>query len=160
MMKNISFLFMAVLFSCCTSKMTWPDLPLAEVTDVFPEADGVETIDTSFYEVKNGDKVLGTILFSSPYSDAVIGYAGATPLRIVIDASGRIVEVKVLEHQESPGYFHRVVESGLFDSWNGLTPEQALSTSVDAVSGATYTSNGVILSLRKRLNAYQRQTGK
>ncbi|MBR0072598.1 MAG: FMN-binding protein, partial [Bacteroidales bacterium] len=47
-----------------------------------------------------------------------------------------------------PGFVNRVVEGGLFDAWNGLTIDQALETEVDAVSGATFTSNGVKESLK------------
>ena len=41
-----------------------------------------------------------------------------------------------------------MVEGGLFDAWNGLTIDQALEKEVDAVSGATFTSNGVKASLK------------
>ena len=57
-------------------------------------------------------------------------------------------------------FAQHVVEGGLYEAWNGLTPDEALNKEVDAVSGATYTSNGVKKSLIARLKAYQRQLKK
>jgi len=157
-MKRISLIvLLAVLMIACGKKQNWPDLPLVEVTDAFPDATSVETIDTAYYQVKKGSAVMGVVLFSSPYSDSVMGYAGATPLRIVLDENNRIKEVKLLVNDETPRFVQRVVDGGLFEAWNGMTVDQALQASVDAVSGATYTSNGVVESLKVRLEAYKRQ---
>jgi uncharacterized protein with FMN-binding domain len=101
---------------------------------------------------------LGTVLFSSPYSDNIKGFNGPTPLLIALDAEGRIKTVALLENEETPRFAQRVVEGGLYEAWNGLTVDEALNKQVDAVSGATYTSNGVKKSLEARLKAYQRQT--
>ena len=103
---------------------------------------------------------MGTVLFSSPYSDNVKGFNGPTPLLIALDAENRIKNVVLLENQETPNFAQHVVEGGLYEAWNGLTPDEALNKDVDAVSGATYTSNGVKKSLIARLKAYQRQSKK
>ena len=143
----------------CGSKVKWPALPIEEATPYFADAAKVQTVDTAYYEVKDakGNK-LGTILFSSPYSDGVKGFNGPTPLLIALDADGRIKTVALLENEETPRFAQRVVEGGLYEAWNGLTVDEALNKDVDAVSGATYTSNGVKKSLEARLKAYQRQT--
>lgn len=157
-MKKISLtVLLAVLMIACGKKQSWPDLPLTEVTDAFPDATSVETMDTAYYQVKKGDTVVGVVLFSSPYSDSVMGYAGATPLRIVLNENNTIKEVKLLGNDDTPRFVQRVVDGGLLDSWNGMTVDQALQATVDAVSGATYTSNGVVESLKVRLEAYRKQ---
>ena len=145
----------------CGSKVKWPDLPVEEATPYFVDAAKVQTVDTAFYEIRNaqGDKV-GTLLFSSPYSDGVKGFNGPTPLIIALDAEGRIKTVTLLDNEETPRFAQRVVEGGLYEAWNGLTVDEALGKDVDAVSGATYTSNGVKKSLVARLKAYQRQLKK
>lgn len=150
-----------VAFCSCGQKVQWPDLPVSEATPYFADAAKTRTIDTAFYEIQNakGDK-LGTILFSSPYSDEVKGFNGPTPLLIVLDAEGHIKNVVLLENNETPQYAQHVVNGGLFASWDGLTVDEALSAEVDAVSGATFTSNGVKRSLIARLQAYQRQLKK
>ena len=145
----------------CGSKVKWPALPIEEATPYFADAAKVQTVDTAYYEVKDakGNK-LGTILFSSPYSDGVKGFNGPTPLLIALDADGRIKNIVLLENQETPNFAKRVVEGGLYEAWNGLTVDEALGKDVDAISGATYTSNGVKKSLVARLTAYQRQLKK
>ena len=145
----------------CGSKVKWPALPVEEATPYFADAAKVQTVDTAYYEVKDakGNK-LGTILFSSPYSDGVKGFNGPTPLLIALDADGRIKNVVLLENQETPNFAQRVVNGGLYEAWNGLTVDEALGKDVDAISGATYTSNGVKKSLVARLKAYQRQLKK
>ena len=85
------------------------------------------------------------------------GFNGPTPLLIALDAEGRIKNVVLLENQETPKFAQHVVEGGLFEAWNDLTVDEALGKEVDAVSGATYTSNGVKNSLVARLKAYQKQ---
>lgn len=138
-----------------------PELPLAEVQPYFSEAAEVQTVDTSYYQVKDADgNVIGAVLHSAPYSASVHGYNGPTPLLIALDAENRITGVALLANQETPRFAQRVADGGLYDAWNGLTVEEALAKDVDAISGATYTSNGVKQSLALRLEAYQRQLTK
>ena len=151
-------LMAASIVAFCSCGPKFPELPISEIKPYFNDAAKTKAIDTAFYEVKDakGNK-LGTVLFSSPYSDAIKGFNGPTPLLIALDAEGRIKTVTLLENEETPRFAQRVVEGGLYDAWNGLTVEEALDKQVDAISGATYTSNGVKKSLVARLKAYQRQ---
>ena len=149
------------VLALCSCGPKLPELPVAEVQPYFADAAKTKAIDTTFYEVKNAQgRKLGTVLFSSPYSDEVKGFNGPTPLLIALDADGHIKNVVLLENQETPRFAQIVVEGGLYEAWNGLTVEEALHTEVDAISGATYTSNGVKKSLVARLQAYQRQLKK
>ena len=156
--KTIGMLAAIGVLALCSCGPKLPELPVAEVQPYFADAAKTKAIDTAFYEVKNAQgRKLGTVLFSSPYSDEVKGFNGPTPLLIALDAYGRIKNVVLLENQETPRFAQIVVEGGLYEAWNGLTVEEALHTEVDAISGATYTSNGVKRSLVARLKAYQRQ---
>lgn len=95
------------------------------------------------------------ILQSKPYTDKVIGFAGPTPLEIILDASGKISEVKLLPNKDTPKYIQIAIDGGLLKVWNGLTPQEALAKKVDAVSGATFTSRGIINTVYKRLEIYE-----
>lgn len=142
----------------CRQEVKWPALPVEEATPYFSDAAKTLTIDTALYEIKDAQGAkLGTILFSSPYSDGIKGFNGPTPLLIALDAEGRIKDVVLLENQETPWYVQHVKDGGLYSEWNGLTPTEALEKNVDAISGATYTSNGVKKSLVERLKVYQKQ---
>ena len=159
--KALGAMMAASIVALCSCGPKFPELPVEEVRPYFGDAAKTKAIDTAFYEIKDakGNK-LGTLLFSSPYSDNIKGFNGPTPLLIALDAEGHIKNVVLLENQETPVYAKHVVEGGLYESWNGLTVEEALVKQVDAVSGATYTSNGVKKSLIARLEAYQRQLKK
>ncbi|MBQ3872518.1 MAG: FMN-binding protein [Bacteroidales bacterium] len=80
-----------------------------------------------------------------------IGFNGRTPVEIAL-VNGRIVYVKALQNTETPAYFNLVKESGLFEKLNGLTVDEALATELDAVSGATYSSEAVIGNIRAALS--------
>ena len=147
-------------FAQCTSYTpTEKDLPIetwTELQTAFPKAAYVELTETATYAVKNDKgKVIGTVLLSSPYSDDIKGFNGPTPLQIALDEKGKIIEVRVLNNQETPGFLNRVINAGFLNSWNGLTTKEALNKEVDAVSGATYSSNGIKNSLKARLQAIQ-----
>lgn len=145
-------------FAQCTSYTpTEKDLPVETLTELqtaFPKAAYVELMTTAKYVVKNAKgKVVGTVLLSSPYSDDINGFNGPTPLQIALDTKGKIIEVRVLDNDETPKFLQRVIDAGFLDSWNGLTVEEAINKEVDAVSGATYSSRGIQKSLKARLQA-------
>ena len=162
-MKKTKLLFAGLIialstlsFAQCTSySPTEKDLPVTTLTELqtaFPKAMYVELTETATYAVKNDKgKVIGTVLLSSPYSDNIKGFNGPTPLQIALDEKGRILEVRVLSNNETPSFLNKVVNAGFLNSWNGLTVKEALDKNVDAVSGATYSSNGIQQSLKARL---------
>ena len=80
----------------------------------------------------------------------ITGYNGPTPVEIKL-VDGVIVGVKALENTESPGFFQRVLESGLLESVVGKTAAEAAEMPLDAVSGATFSSKAVIANLRAGL---------
>lgn len=97
-------------------------------------------------------------LLSSPLCDDIIGYNAKVPIKITLDADGKIASVEMLDNRETPSFARRVEQSGLLQKWNGLTPAQAAVLDVDAVSGATYTSTAIISSVRRMTsNQVERQ---
>lgn len=156
--KTLGALMAAGVVTFCSCGPKLPELPIEDIRPYFADAAKTKAIDTAFYQVKDAKgNLIGAVLFSSPYSDEVEGFNGTTPLLIIIDAEGRIQKVVLLENQETPRFAQRVVDGGLYEAWNSLTVDEALNKDVDAISGATYTSNGVKQSLAARLKAYKRQ---
>jgi len=80
----------------------------------------------------------------------VIGYKGPVPVQISIK-NGKVESVIALENEETPRFFDRAAV--ILDSWNGLKVDKAKELKVDAVSGATYTSNAIIENVRLGLEA-------
>ena len=137
------------------------DFPLSDssqcvITDdvlaFFPQATSLTPIVdvwTEVYDTENNK--LGYLVYSAPYSDKIIGFAGKTPLLIALDKKQKIIGTKILHNKESESYVHRITNEGLFDSWDGLSVKEAIDKQVDAISGATYTSEAVTNSLKVRL---------
>ena len=80
----------------------------------------------------------------------IIGYDGPTPLKITV-VKGVVAKVEALPNTESPSYFKLVLDSGLLKGVVGKTPAEAAKLPLDAVSGATYSSEAVIENLRAGL---------
>ena len=136
-----------------------PTIELSEIHDLFPDAQQLQLLDTSYFAVKNAEnETVGSVLLSSPYSDGIKGYAGPTPLLIALDKEGKIMQVRILSNRETPGFLKSVTNAGFFESWNGLSVDEALQKDVDAVSGATYSSRGIQNSLKARLAVVSRQS--
>lgn len=93
-----------------------------------------------------------TVINTTEAGKDIAGYGGAVPLEIYL-TDGRIDSVRALPNRETPRFFRRVVEAGLLDSWNGITPAEAVAKEVDAVSGATYSSEAVKGNVRAGLAA-------
>ena len=149
------------LSACVPTPVQFPPLPVERIQAYYSEAAQTQAIDTSFYEVKDANgNLLGTVLYSMPFTNDVKGFNGPTPLFIALDNEGRIISVKLMDNQETPRFAQLVADGGFYENWNGLTVEEAIGKEVDAISGATYTSTGVKNTLRTRLEVYQRQLTK
>ena len=64
------------------------------------------------------------------------GFGGPTPVELKLK-DNRVVGVRPLPNAETPHFFSRLDAAGLWNRWNGLTPDEAAALRVDAVSGAT-----------------------
>lgn len=82
----------------------------------------------------------------------VKGYRGNTPLTIHIKR-GKVVKVEALANQETPGFFDKV-RQGLLDKWNGMKANKAATTTVDGVTGATYSSKAVKENVKRGVKYY------
>lgn len=122
-----------------------------EIVRAFPTVKSVkkESKYTSVYDA--GKKLLGYAVYSKPASDGIKGYNGETPLIIALDRNKKVIGVELLANSETPKFVKMVKDAGFFNTWNGLTAKAAAKKKVDAVAGATYTSNGVAKSLQAAL---------
>lgn len=82
----------------------------------------------------------------------VIGFNGITPVEISVH-KGVITKIEALPNQETPRYFQTVLESGLLEKLVGKTVKEAKATELDAVSGATFSSEALIQNIRLGLEA-------
>ena len=92
------------------------------------------------------------VIYTGDIAKKVYGYNGATPLNIHIK-DGRIERIEALPNNETPSYFKRAT-SKIFPQYEGKTVAEARALHVDAVSGATYSSEAIIKNIQMGLQQY------
>ena len=92
-----------------------------------------------------------TIIHTAQLPGVINGYAGPVPLDITV-SDGIVSKIEALPNVETPSFFKRVTP--LLDAWTGLPVAEAKELKVDAVSGATYSSNAVISNVNAGLDYY------
>ena len=98
----------------------------------------------------------GTLLVNTTrLGKNVKGYGGNVPLQVHWK-EGRIVKIVPLKNEETPEFFAEATQ--LLARWIGKTPEEALRLKVDAVSGATFSSNAIIANVHLAAQAASKET--
>lgn len=105
---------------------------------------------------KHDKQPADTILFTNECCQDISGFAGTIPLEIYV-VEGKINYISILPNQETPGFMRKVTNSGLLEKFYGLTPKEAVTLDIDAVSGATYSSNAIIKSVKRRMEIYEKE---
>ena len=95
-----------------------------------------------------------TVINTTGLASDISGYGGKVPLEITVK-DGKVMNVKALDNAETPDFFEQA--SDLLTRWNGKTIEEAMQTKVDAVSGATFSSNAIIGNMQRGLQYAQGQ---
>lgn len=111
----------AIVFLLATAACEAPDKAISK-------QDGMYLVDTAQIE------------------NEIAGYAGPTPVTIYIK-DRRIVKVVMQDNYDGRRY-NQAVREGICNAWDGKSLEEAATLEVDAVSGATYTSNAVVENVR------------
>ena len=83
----------------------------------------------------------------------VEGYQAPTPLKVYIK-NDKVERIEFLKSQETPKYYAKV-KKALLEKWNGLKVKEAKAQKVDAVTGATFSSEAVVENVRLALDYYQ-----
>lgn len=99
---------------------------------------------------ENGTYVVNTTKLGKD----VEGYNSTTPLKIYIKKN-KVEKVEFLKSQETPKYYAKV-KKALQSVWNGLKVKDAQKKQVDAVTGATFSSEAVIKNVQLGLDYYQK----
>ncbi len=78
------------------------------------------------------------------------GYGGPVEMLVGINPAGDITGAQIITQRETPGFFRLVLQHDLIGQFVGLkfTSPLSLGQDVDAVSGATFSSEGVASSIR------------
>ncbi len=129
---------------------------------VFKGADAFEEIELKEYSDENksaisavskvlkGDEEVGFVMTS-----ASKGYGGDIKIAIGVDKQGAVTGISILDaSNETPGLGAKVKEDDFTSQFEGVVLEK-VDTDIDAISGATYSTNGVKNAVSAALEYYQ-----
>ena len=95
------------------------------------------------YVTEKGDTL---IVDTTVPGEGITGYRGQVPVKVYV-VRGRIADIELGENSETPRFIKRVYDI-ITPSWIGLRLKDAAKAEVDAVTGATLSSNALIENFR------------
>ena len=99
---------------------------------------------------KDGTYVINTTTLAQD----VEGYNGATPVEVYIKKN-KIVKVVPLKTQDGPKYVAKV-KKNMLTKYEGMNVKKGTVGDVDAVTGATFTSNAMQENIRRAVAYYKK----
>ncbi|MFT4638186.1 MAG: NosR/NirI family nitrous oxide reductase transcriptional regulator [Verrucomicrobiales bacterium] len=130
-------------------------LSLEHIQSHFPKATALSDLSSqeswqTILDFEN--KPLGYVIQTSPQSDDIIGYSGASNLLITFDPEGKVNHMEVLASGDTHDHVDHIVRDDLFMTSLHGKPWDSLKdlSGIDGVSGATLTSRAMIESVIRR----------
>ena len=127
-------------------KIVTMGLVMAAMAVILTSADKDDKVMTK----ENGFYVVNTTTLGKD----VIGYEGPTPLKVYIKKN-KVVKVEALKNEETPKYMAKV-KKNLLNKWDDMKVADAQKAKIDAVTGATFTSDAVIQNVQLALEYYKK----
>jgi Na+-translocating ferredoxin:NAD+ oxidoreductase RnfG subunit len=80
-----------------------------------------------------------------------MGWGGPAIVASKVDTAGNLVQVKVIDHKETPAFFARLEKEQYFDQFGGkhISDKFELGNDLNAISGATVSSKGFNRAIRE-----------
>lgn len=124
------------------------------VSEILPEAARVETRGNIFIAFNSKDEIIGYAALGKGQ-----GYGGPIEMLVGIDPQGEITSVKIVTQRETPGFFRLILSEGFPEQYIGHTFKDPLqlNSDLDAVSGATVSSEGIAASARQAIRFLAQQ---
>ncbi len=124
--------------------------------EALPTAEGFEELDcdidgvTAVLRATNG---VGYVVTAEAK-----GYGGQVPAAVAISPEGVILNVVMMENDETAGLGQKVRESAFSDQFAGMAAEAFTIDDIDAISGATISSRAAVSAINLAIEAYQQVT--
>ena len=108
-------------------------------------------IEKIVFPAKKGGSVIAVA-----YASSGSGYGGMIDVMVGIDMEGKLTGISVMTHSETPGLGARVTETEFSDQFRGLSLEEEVSLggNVDGISGATFSSKGVVAAINEAVKIF------
>ena len=125
------------------------------VSQVLPGADKIETRGALFVGTRASD---GALVGYAAVGSAP-GYGGPIDVLVGVDPQGEVMGVTVVTQRETPGFFRRLGQQNFLEQYSGATINQPLQlgNDLDAVAGATLSSEGMAASIRQAVQVIAQQ---
>jgi len=78
------------------------------------------------------------------------GFAGLVGVMVGVSKDGKLLDIGITSHSETPGIGTKAGEPSFTDQFKGLKAEAGLK--VDGISGATYSSKGVVAGVNQAID--------
>ncbi|TLX72276.1 4Fe-4S binding protein [Labilibacter sediminis] len=131
-----------------TDKFQEPHLTLDQVKELYPKAKGFsEKKDGELLVYGNKHKELGYVYPSYKYK-LTSGYGGYVPVLWAVDTTMVINGSLMLSNNETPEFLDHLKAVEFMNGFSDLALSEVLNDKVDAVSGATETSEAVLKDLK------------
>lgn len=124
-------------------------LDLKTISEMFPKANNwIETSENVFLIFSGNDTAGKGILVTENY-----GYGGRVPIFIGLKGD-TIINIQLLDNNETTEFIKYIKEDKLLAHWEGREISKVSTEEVDAVSGATESSNAIIQGMRQGAAQY------
>jgi Na+-translocating ferredoxin:NAD+ oxidoreductase RnfG subunit len=142
------------LFSSTTDQNKVASFTLKQVIHLFPKATAIRESADSI-TVFNKETKIGWMLNTSPLADSILGFSSSpVPMLIGLNNQNKVIGLELLENAESPDFLEKISQKDFYNSWNGMSLNDAFTNQVDAVTGATETTEAIIHTVNARLGFY------
>ena len=90
---------------------------------------------------RNGSAIAVLRLAPQKY-ERIEGFDGFIDTAVIV-RNNKVIGVAIGANKETPRWMKKVRDAGFLKKWNGKTPDEAKQLKVDAVTGATYSSEAI-----------------
>lgn len=165
---TIAFLTIIVLISVALlmfiSSITLPRVEAYQdeevrqmLSEMFEDMDDFE-VEDEVYDISKDGEVIGYA-----FRGTGSGYGGDINILIGLNSDKTIRDIVVLSHTETPGLGSKITESNFLDQFNGLSLEELKLSeeggAVDAITGATISSEAMVDGVRQTIQERMDQLG-
>jgi len=85
---------------------------------------------------------------------AARGYGGDVPAAVSFDNDGKIINVIMMDNDETPGLGQKIVNPDFYSQFNGIDAAEFTIDDIDAISGATISSKAAVKAINRAIEAY------
>jgi len=126
-----------------------------------PEAERFERVNRGGFQYVGyrGKERVGAVLYTQGR-----GYLGPMEVMVGIDSQGKVVEVLLLSHSETPTLWTREADEGFRAQFRGksgpfILKKEGPAGNLDGVAAATYSCRGIIDAVDEALRIFKKEWG-